>query len=1085
MTDRPTRAALTALAAPLRRKAVLAIGAAAVGALGFLFGTVGWALRLGAATGPLWVLGTWFLGVVVAIGAGWALRRRLRRSSDARIAELLESTGEWRRGSLGALIGPSALGVSAALLAAADDATARTLAHRGAHALRPTSERARRLNAVAFVGAVAGAALLLWSRPLDGAGAALWHPRRALRAAVAPVRISESAATVDRGDRITLDIQADDRRHATLWLRAPGEPWRSTAVALDSVGRGQVVSAPLTADLFARAEAGGRSSDTLVVRVRVPAFLGTASVTAEYPAYVRLDPEPLPLDGDSVPLPAGTRLISSGQATTALAAGAWSGPSGFRAQVRAQGTRFSGAFTPPQSGTYALELSTTSGTPLAGAAITIPVRIIPDSAPTIDIPVPGADTVVGMDRVIPLVLEARDDHGIVRLDVESRSTRGGDDRIAEVQLPAGDPDHVAVPWNLDLRARAFQAGDTVIVSAWATDNAPTPHRVRSREYRLRLATVAEALAATATASASVRSGFDSLTAAGRALSRQTEDLARERAREAANDRSGATSSLSFEAAQRAAAVAEAEAALQRQATGLRDAVSQLQRQAAAAGIADPAWQRELDQIRQELDQALTPELRQRLADLQQAIHDLDADRTRSALQDLGAQQAAFRTALERSQELFRRAAIEGDLARLGATAGDLAQRQEAWDREVESTPAAAAAGAERSLAGQTDSLAAALAATAARVAQDGKDTALAAASQQARSAATDMRDAADQAGQGAAGAAQEKGKSAEEKLSPLANGLAQQRKQLQSAWRADVTAALDRALAETARLSASELDLGDAFVRGVPAATLRGRQAAIIEGTQRVIAQLQQASGRNAIVSPQLGVAMVQAMLDMQRALDALSSGLPDLQLGGARAGDAVDGLNAAAYLLLRNRDDVAGSGSGSGLAEAMARMKALAGQQGSLGQAAEGLLPSLGSGKDGALVESLGGRQRAIADELERLRGNGQIPGAGTFAEEAKELARRLQGGELDRAVVERQQRLFRRMLDAGRTLQGNEDDPDHPRVSQVAEGDSVHLPAALLRLPGADALRMPAWSDLSRYSPEERRLVADYFRRLMAGGS
>lgn len=1084
MTGRPSRAALTALAAPLRRNAVLAIGAATVGALGSLFGAVAWAFRLGAATGPFWVLGTWLLGVVVAIIAGWAVRQRVRRNSDARIAGLLESSGEWRRGSLGALIGPPALGVSAALLAAADDATARTVAERGARALRPVTERARRSNAVALVGAVAGAALLFWSRPLDGAGAALWHPRRALRAAVAPVRIAVSAGTVDRGDRVTLDIQADDRRHATLWLRAPGEPWRATPVALDSVGQGQVVTAPLTADLFARAEAGGRSSDTLVVRVRVPAFLGATSVTAEYPAYVRLDPEPLPLDGDTVPLPAGTRLISSGQATTLLTAGAWSGPSGFRVPVRAQGTRFSGAFTPPQSGTYALALTTASSAPLAGAALTIPIRIIPDSAPTIDIPVPGVDTVVGTARVIPLVLEARDDHGIVHLEVESRSL-GGDDRITGVELPAGDPDHVAVPWDLDLRGRAIQAGDTVIVSAWATDNAPTPHRVRSREYRLRLATVAEALAATASASASVRSGFDSLTAAGQALSRQTEELARERTREAANDRSGATSPLSFEAAQRAAAVAEAEAALQRQATGLRDAVSQLQRQAAAAGIADPAWQRELDQIRQELDRALTPELRQRLADLQQAIHDLDAERTRSALQDLGTQQAGLRTALERSRELFRRAAIEGDLARLGATAGDLAKRQEDWDREVGSTPAATAAGAERSLADQSDSLAAALAATAARVAQDGKDTAVAEASQQARSAAADMRDAADQAGQGAAGAAQEKGKSAEAKLAPLVDGLAQQRKRLQSEWRADVTAALDRALAETARLSASELDLSDAFARGTPAATLRGRQAAIIEGTQRVISQLQQASGRNAIVSPQLGVAMVQAMLDMQRALDALSSGVPDVQLGGARAGDAVDGLNAAAYLLLRNRDDVAGSGSGSGLAEAMARMKALAGQQGSLGQAAEGLLPSLGSGKDGALVESLGGRQRAIADELERLRGSGQIPGAGTFAEEAKELARRLQGGELDRAVVERQQRLFRRMLDAGRTLQGNEDDPDHPRVSQVAEGDSVHLPAALLRLPGADALRMPAWSDLSRYSPEERRLVADYFRRLMAGGS
>ncbi|MGH7531822.1 MAG: hypothetical protein ACREL4_00910 [Gemmatimonadales bacterium] len=1084
MREHSTRMALAALAAPVRHGALLTALAATVGALALLFGATSWAFRLGAATGPLWVLVTWSLAVIVVLGAVWGVQHRLRRTGRTEIATLLEGTREWRRGSLASLVGPPAEGVSPALLAAADRAAALELAERGAPVIRRITDHARRTGRLALVGAIAGAALLLWSRPLDGAGAALWHPRHALRAVMAPVRITVSAATIDRGEQVTVDIQADDRRGATLWLRAPGEPWRATDVTLDAAGRGEVVTAPLTTDLYARAVAGGRSSDTLVVRVRVPAFLGNVTVLAEYPSYLHLDPGPLPLDGDTIPLPAGTRLVTSGEATAALGSGAWSGPAGFRVEVRPRGTRFSTAFTPLRSGSYALTLSTAAGSSLAGAAISIPIRVIPDSAPSVDIPVPGADTVVGLDHPIPLVVDARDDHGLARLEVESRSRREIDDRVEQVTLPAGDPDHVALSWALDLRGRGFLPGDTVTVSAWATDNAPRAQRVRSRLYHLRLATLAEALAATDAATASVRSGFDSVAAAGRSLARQTEDLAHERARIDASAPRGASAPLSYEAAARASAVAQSQAQLQQQAAALRDAVSRLGRQAAAAGIADPAWQRELEQIRQELDRALTPELRQRLADLQAAIHDLDADRTRAALQDLSAQQADLRSALERSRELFRRAAIEGDLATLGARAGDLAARQSIWDSTVASAPPVSAATQERALAEEADSLAAGLGQLVAQVAQDGKDSSLAEAAQQAHSAAADMRDASDQAGKGQAGTAQEKGRSAEQKLSPLANGLAQQRKQLQSQWRADVTAALDRALAETARLAASELDLSGAFARGAPAATLRGRQAAIVEGTQRVITQLQQASGRNAIVSPQLAVSMVQAMLDMQKALDALSNGTPDLQLGGAHAGDAVDGLNAAAYLLVRNRDEVAGSGSGSGMAEAMAKMKALAGQQGSLGQSAEGLLPSLGSGAGGAQVAALGGRERAIADALERLRADGQIPGAGALADEAKELARRLQGGELDRSVVERQQRLFRRMLDAGRTLQGNEDDPDHPRVSQVAEGDSTFAPAALRQLPDAGALRMPDWNDLQRYSPEERRLVADYFRRLMAGG-
>jgi hypothetical protein len=107
-------------------------------------------------------------------------------------------------------------------------------------------------------------------------------------------------------------------------------------------------------------------------------------------------------------------------------------------------------------------------------------------------------------------------------------------------------------------------------------------------------------------------------------------------------------------------------------------------------------------------------------------------------------------------------------------------------------------------------------------------------------------------------------------------------------------------------------------------------------------------------------------------------------------------------------------------------------------------------------------------------------------MADEAKDLARRLEGGRIDRQIVERQERLFRRMLDAGRTLQGREEDERKERQSTTATADSVHLPPALrARLMGDDdRLRVPTWDELQRLSPEERRLVVDYFRRLSAPG-
>jgi uncharacterized Zn finger protein len=92
------------------------------------------------------------------------------------------------------------------------------------------------------------------------------------------------------------------------------------------------------------------------------------------------------------------------------------------------------------------------------------------------------------------------------------------------------------------------------------------------------------------------------------------------------------------------------------------------------------------------------------------------------------------------------------------------------------------------------------------------------------------------------------------------------------------------------------------------------------------------------------------------------------------------------------------------------------------------------------------------------------------------------MERGRLDRETVERQERLFRRMLDAGRTLQGREEDERKERESQTAKEGEIHLPPALrAQLLGRDGeIRLPTWDQLQRLSPEERRLVTDYFRRL-----
>ncbi len=1081
-----TGRALTLLVAPVARLSRVAWLALALAGAALVLGVGAWLARLHWFDAPYWVLVAWTAAVLVAAGVAAAAFRQQRALGLAAVARHLESTGAWRRGSLTALLEPAAPGVSASLLDSADRGQASRLGDGGSAALGGLTAPVRRRAAASLLCAIAAVVVLGGAGPVRGTAAALWHPARAWAATTSPVRLRASAPLLDRGDSVTFSLDAIGRRHAVLWLRAPGEAWRAGPVALDSTGHATRVVGPLTGDLYARLTSGARASDTIVVRVRLPVFLGSLSVSAHYPAYLHLEDEPLPVGGDTIVVPAGTRLDTRGEATAALRQAEWHA-GGVHAPLTVTGARFDGSMVPVASAAYELALVTAAGAPLGGDTVRLPIRVLPDSAPRIEIPVPGADTVAPADLRVPLVLDVRDDHGIASVTLESRriSAIGVADLVVreEIALPSGRPDRAILSWVLGLERRGLLPGDTLRYVAIARDNAPAAHVGRSREFVVRLPTLTELRTAQREASSAVAARLDSIANRSAQLERRSEDLAREQPRPQpdASPASG-ENSLSFEQAKRAEAVAQAQQELMRDAESLKAALRELEERARAAGLTDPEWQKHLDEIRQELDRALTPELREKLAELQRSLKDLDAERTKEALTDLAAAQKQLKDALERSRELFKRAALEGDLVNLAQEAKELAQQQQQWNAESARADSTQAGATERELARRADSLAAALSRAGEQMGDSARAGRMDAASQAAQDAAREMQRAGQAAQQGQKSQAGQHGAKASASLQPLGAKIDQERQSMQGEWRQEVADALDRALSETTRLAERQLKVQQSFEQGGDPASSRGEQGAVEEGVQKLLDQMRQTSGKNALVSPQIGAALAAAQQEMERARDAVSSSAPNGREAGARAGAAVEALNAASYEMVRARGDVSSAQSGSGMAEAIEQMGKMAGQQGKLGQQAAGMLPMIGSSGMKSQLQQLGAQQRALGEQLERLRAQSNMPGAGALAAEAKDLARRLEAGRLDPQTVDRQERLFRRMLDAGRTLQGHEEDEKKERQSTTATGDSISLPPVLrARLTdAANRLRMPSWEQLQRFSPEERRLVVDYFRKL-----
>ena len=1058
-------------------------------AFAVLLGGVGAALTaaaLGLALSPALsgVTLAWALIVASAAAATWAVLRTRHDADAPALGRLVESAAGGRAGSIVGVVSPTAgkgTGSSAELLLAADTRAAAVVSVAASGVSSAMRRTTLRRISYGVAAALTGGLLFLAGSPASGRAAAFWHPLRTWREAREPVRLVVDQRTVRRGGSVTATVTVPGAVRATLWTRGPGEPWKPTVLALDPDGRVVQPVGPIESDLYLRASSGGRRSAEVKIDVALPAFLADLGLTARFPSYLGRADEPLLVGPDVIPLPAGTTVLTNGTASVPLANAAWTLDSRVE-QLRVVGTRIDGRFTPAVSGTWRLRALSADGSALEGVAPELHLLLVPDSAPVVTLPVPSRDTTLPISLHQPLVVDVRDDHGIARLSVVSwRVSRTGRvfDAVRESLDVSGVGDRAIVQGRLDAEKRGLLPGDTLRLYVEALDNAPSPHAGRSTEIALRLPSMEELRAQAREAARSVAVAADSVSAAQRELSDRTRDLASERNR----DQDGRTTgrpdgrSMSFQSSQRAEEIARDQAAMSQRVQELAQAVEEIARAAKAAGVDDSVFQNRLREVQELLQRALTPELEQRLRELQEALARLDPEATRQALQRLAEAQQELRRELERSQELFKRAALEGELASLAKDAEDLQRRQTEWNREDAQRPDSAAAAAERDLAAATDSLAKG-------VERAGETVPLKNSQNAARRAQHAMQEAANAASQRDSRGARTSGQEAADSLAQLPDALRQRRDSLASAWRQETVDALNRALAETAALARRQQEVADALRDGEAGASTRARQAAVEEGTHAIEREISAAAGRHALVSPQLEAALGYAQNQMKQAREQLEQGDPNPATAAPFAEQALDALNATAHALVRTAERVAGAQSGSGFQEAVEQLARMAQQQQGMNGDAQGMLPMMGLGGDAMMqrLRDLANRQRQLAEQLERLQAGGDAGAAGALAQEARELARQLEAGRLDRRTIERQERLYRKLLDAGRSLSGDEPDEQKERTSRSASGDSVHIPATLL--PGATGtgpkVRYPTWDELTGLTPEQRRMVLEYFRRL-----
>ena len=339
---------------------------------------------------------------------------------------------------------------------------------------------------------------------------------------------------------------------------------------------------------------------------------------------------------------------------------------------------------------------------------------------------------------------------------------------------------------------------------------------------------------------------------------------------------------------------------------------------------------------------------------------------------------------------------------------------------------------------------------------------------------------------GQSGNVEQNARDASAQMDRAAESMKDARESQVNSWKSELTGALDQAIQEMLQMARQESGLEQKARSGQSKPEeLRGEQSAVKQGVDNTAQKLQQEGQKTSLLSGRSQRAVGEAQQKVAQAMQSTSESRGTQQSANA-LGDAADALNKAAASLARDREKANTSSSATGFSELLEQLQEMAKKQGSINAQAQGLMPGSGTPMSSAMqatARALARQQRQVAEQLDELGDGAGGDRAAQLAKEARQLAEALEGGRLDGTTLARQQQLFRRLLDAGRSLEKDEREDNTKREATSAKGGNEFAPLnANANGRSATRFREPTWDELRGLTADERRAILEYFKRINA---
>lgn len=693
------------------------------------------------------------------------------------------------------------------------------------------------------------------------------------------------------------------------------------------------------------------------------------------------------------------------------------------------------------------------------------LKVMSDAYPSIDLLMPKEDFNLGNDQRVALFFKIKDDYGFSKLTLNYRLA------ASRYEMPQADYTKVDIPltrgifeadinyiWNLSSLNLATEDVVAYYLEVFDNDNISGPKSARTKEMAVRIPSLDELFSEAEESVNKVQQDLLKTLKEAEELKKDLEKIS--------NDLKQDKKEITWEEKRELEKALQKFDDLQKKVDDIGQKLNESKQELNKNNLLKPETLEKYNEMQKLFEELSSDEMRKAMEKLQQSLQTMDRKRIQEALQNMQFDEESFNKSLERTINLLKRVQIEQKMEELLKRTEEMLAKQEELNKQTEN------------LNPQDKNKADELAKKQEEVSRDLKrlreemeklEDKMSEMSDMPNDKMDEVQEEFDkeqsqelsediekELQKQQKNSASQKQKQLKQKMQKMQKSLMSLQQQMQQQTQLQALMDMMKLLDDIIELSKQQEELKKQLEEGQQSlqknTEAARRQENIRRNLDKTLARMSELAQKTFAITPEMGKALGDARKNMQQNIDALQN--RNTGLAAQESGEAMKSLNEAATLMKGNMDQMMqnGGSGGGGMMSMMQQLQKLSGQQMSLNNLTQQLQQMMGgqlTPQQQAQLERLAQQQELIRKSLDELNREAKQKGESKklpsnlddVLKRMEEVITDMQTDKLDDELVQKQERILSRLLDAQRSI--NERDFEKQRESKTGENVTRRSPA------------------------------------------